>query len=116
MLRVLVTFLILGALAACASPSLPMLDAPTTRLNVDGYAFMVRHNGWRAEAVRTTAAPGATVSAMLGRAREAMELASGCAVRPGTLYGDVVMAEALLDCPGRPGARIQPRWIYSPPP
>jgi hypothetical protein len=53
---------------------------------------------------------------MLLRARAAMEAASGCAVRPGTLYGDAVLSEAFLDCPGQEPARLQPRWIYSPPP
>lgn len=113
--NVLLPFLICLGLVACASPSLPMLDAPVTRLTVEGDAFTVRHNLWRAEAVRTSTAAGASVSGNLSRAKTAMERASGCAVRPGTLYGDVVMAEALLDCPGHDGARVQSRWIYSPP-
>jgi len=62
MANVLLVFLICLGLAGCASPSLPMLDAPVTRLSVDGAAFTVRHNAWRAEAVRTSAAAGATVS------------------------------------------------------
>ncbi len=112
---VLLSFLTCLGLAACATPSLPMLEAPVTRLTVEGADFTVRHNLWRAEAVRTSAAAGVTVSGNLARAKTAMERASGCAVRPGTLYGDVVMAEALLDCPGHDGARIQSRVIYSPP-
>ncbi len=116
MANVLLVFLLLLGFGGCASPSLPMLDAPVARLSVEGADFTVRHNAWRAEAVRTSPAAGATVSGNLSRAKTAMERASGCRVRPGTLYGDVVMAEALLDCPGQTGARIQPRWIYAPPP
>ena len=39
-----------------AGTVLPMLDAPVTRLTVEGDAFTVRHNLWRAEAVRTSTA------------------------------------------------------------
>ncbi|MCA8879929.1 MAG: hypothetical protein KDA73_08240 [Rhodobacteraceae bacterium] len=92
-----------------------MRNAPAARVAVGDTEFIVRHNSYRAEAVRTSAAAHPTVAAMLLRARAAMETASGCTVRPGTLYGDAVLSEAFLDCPGQQPARLQPRWIYSPP-
>ncbi len=101
-------------LAACDSPSLPMMSAPVTRLQIAGAEFTVRHDGQRAEAVRTSRMSNPDLWVMLALSKRAIEQASGCAVRPGTLYGDRVMAEAFLDCPGRDGAHLQSPVIFLP--
>ena len=104
------------ALIGCDTPSPPMWGAPTTRVAVDGHRFAVRHTGQRAESVRVSPFPEAGLREMLHLSRTAIEQASGCAVRAGTLYGDRVMAEAFLDCDGSDPARLTPQWRYNLPP
>lgn len=100
-------------LAGCDTPSLPMMGAQTARLTVDGHAFTVHHTPQRAEVVRTSTMTDPSLFEMLRLSRTAMERASGCRVRPGTLYGDRVMAEAFLDCPGADPAVLRPQWRFS---
>jgi len=102
-------------LGACASPSVPMLSATRSEVTVDGVVFTVHHDRTRAEVVRTTALTEPGLRPMLLMSRTAMETASGCTIRPGTLYGDRVMAEAFLDCPDSPGVTLRPAWVFTPP-
>ena len=101
-------------LAGCSSPSLPLWDAPMTDVDVAGLTFRVRHDGQRAEAVRVSPVRAPSKMQMLAHAKVAMEQASGCLVRAGTLYGDRVLAEALLDCPGQTPSRVQTPLIVTP--
>ncbi|WP_193139986.1 MULTISPECIES: hypothetical protein [unclassified Meridianimarinicoccus] len=95
----------------CTSASLPMMGADTTRLAIGGHDFVVRHTDQRAEVVRANPAVAAR-SDMLALSKLAMEQASGCKVRDGTLYGDAVLAEAMLACPAAPSARLLPVWTF----
>ena len=105
---------LLGVLAGCDTPSVPMMvGTDTTRLTVQGHAFTVRHTPQRAESVRTSPMSDPSLRQMLLLSRTAIETASGCLVRDGTLYGDRVMAEAFLDCEGAEPARLQPQWRFS---
>lgn len=100
------------ACAGCDTPSLPMRNAPRAQVVVEGTRFTVHHTATRAEAVRTSPARHPDKFAMLALAARAMEAASGCTLRPGTLYGDQVMAEAFLDCPGAPQTLLKPPLTY----
>ncbi|MEV8467371.1 hypothetical protein AB0T83_11320 [Fluviibacterium sp. DFM31] len=95
----------------CTTASLPMLGADTTRLAIGGHDFVVRHTDQRAEVVRASPAV-ASRSAMLVLSKQAMERASGCKVRDGTLYGDAVLAEAMLTCGEDAPARLLPVWTF----
>jgi len=106
---------VLLLLGACASPSVPMLSATRSEVVVHGIGFTVHHDGTRAEVVRTTPLTEPGLRPMLAMSAVAMETASGCPIRPGTLYGDRVMAEAFLDCEGTPGATLRPAWVFTPP-
>lgn len=97
----------LALLAGCASPSLPMLGASRAVVEVEGLRYAVWHLPYRAETTRLSAVGSVTTVQNLLNARAAMETATGCAVRAGTLYGDRVMAEALLDCPGHAPVPMQ---------
>ena len=105
---------VLLLLGACASPSVPMLSATRSEVVVQGIGFTVHHDRTRAEVVRTTPLAEPGLRPMLLMSRTAMETASGCPIRPGTLYGDRVMAEAFLDCPDSPGVTLHPVWVYTP--
>lgn len=104
-----------AALAGCDTPSPPMFGADRTRVSVSGQDFTVRHDRMRAESVRTSPMADPGLRDMLLMSRAAIEAASGCPVRSGTLYGDRVMAEAFLDCPDSPGVTLRPAQIFTPP-
>lgn len=107
--------LVLGVLfvASCDSPSPPMFGAQSARLMVGGHAFTVHYTEQRAESVRTSPMAEPGLRQMLLLSRTAIETASGCTVRPGTMYGDRVMAEAFLNCDGAPPAILRPQWRYA---
>ncbi|QIE41195.1 hypothetical protein G5B39_04040 [Rhodobacteraceae bacterium SC52] len=99
--------------ASCDSPSPPMFGAQSTRLTVGGHSFTVHHTSQRAESVRTSVMAEPGLRQMLLLSRTAIETASGCVVRPGTMYGDRVMAEAFLNCDGEPPAILRPQWRFA---
>ena len=101
-------------LAACAPHSLPLYKGEAARIDIDGSTFLVRHTDTRAEATRISPEAAPPRMLMLSRALRAIETASGCAVLPGTLYGDWSLAEAYLDCPGRDPAVLQPQLTHRP--
>lgn len=100
--------------AACTTPSLPLLYADMAEVEIDGLTYRVRHDGQRAEAVRVSPVRSPSRIDMLTSAQAAIETVTGCEVRDGTLYGDRVMAEALLSCPGTAPARVQSPIIVTP--
>ncbi|WP_172327077.1 hypothetical protein [Mangrovicoccus sp. HB161399] len=106
--------LALLGLAACSPHSLPLHGGKSARVEVGGSVFLVSYTGTRAEATRISTETRPERMVMLYRALQAIEAASGCAVLPGTLYGDWSLAEAYLDCPGTPPQTIQPVLTHRP--
>ena len=76
-----------------------MVGASRGEVEVAGARYVVFVKGHRAEAVRTNAMGLVSERSLWVRAKLAIERVSGCAVRPGTLYGDQALVEAELDCP-----------------
>lgn len=93
----LLPFLLL--LVACDSPSPAMMGIAPTFVTVDGADFSVRRNGNRAEAIRTNVMPFPSIGAIVQRAGEAMEQATGCTVITDSLRGDQNVMRADLICP-----------------
>lgn len=91
-----------------------MIGAPATDVDVGGHSFVVRYTESRAEAVRVSPAQSQDKIAMIALSASAIRQASGCAIRPGTLYGDSVMAEAFLDCPDNVGVTLIPSNTWRP--
>lgn len=85
-------------LAACDSPSPAMMGIAPTYVTVDGADFSVRRNDLQAEAIRTNAMPFPSIGAIVHRAGEAMEQATGCDVITDTLRGDQNVMRADLIC------------------
>lgn len=85
-------------LVACDSPSPAMIGIAPTFVAVDGAEFSVRRNGNRAEAIRTNAMPFPSIGAIVHRAGDAMEQATGCTVITDTLRGDQNVMRADLLC------------------
>ncbi|MGC9419584.1 MAG: hypothetical protein ACP5EN_11510 [Rhodovulum sp.] len=94
MLRAAPILLVL-ALTACDSPGPGFGALPGTRVTVDGSTFAVRRNGNTAQAIRLNMERRAGVMA---RGFVAIEQATGCQVRPGTLSGDPAVIYAKLTC------------------
>lgn len=85
------------ALLGCDSPGPDFGGLPGTRVTVDGSTFAVRRKGNTAQAIRLNMERRAGVMA---RGFLAIELATGCEVRPGTLTGDPAVIYAKLSCAG----------------
>lgn len=99
-MRYLGCLVLLAALAACdlPSPTGPVAGARAQSVEVAGSTFSVRVSGQDAVAVRTNTDFRARRADILPKAGLAMELVSGCRVRPGSLDGDVARVEGRLDC------------------
>lgn len=98
MRRALVLLPLLLAAAACDSPSPGFARAPALPVEVEGSRFTVRVQEGEAEAIRLSREWAPTLGSVAPRAVAAIERASGCRVRPGTLTGDAAVVRAALDC------------------
>ncbi len=97
-MRILTLTTLALTLAACDSPSPAMMGIAPTRIVVDGAEFSVRQNGNRAEAIRTNTMQFPSIGAIVIRAGQAMEQATGCTVDQDTLRGDQNVMRADLIC------------------
>lgn len=104
-----------ASLGGCVPHSLPLYAGQAAEITVDGSRFLVRFTDTRAEATRITPQGAPERLVILSRALRAIEDASGCQVRPGTLYGDTNLIEAYLTCPGKAEGALQPVQSHRPP-
>lgn len=86
-------------LAACASPGVEFAGRAPVQVTVEGSTFSVWHDHDHAQAIRTNPERR---SGVMERAYRAIELATGCAIRPGTFTGDPALAQAGLTCAAAP--------------
>lgn len=107
--------LIALACGCCAPHSLPLYSGESADITVDGTRFLVRYTNSRAEATRVSPELSPNRMVILSRALRAIESASGCSVRPGTLYGDWNLIEAYLSCPDEPSGTMKPVLVHQPP-
>ncbi|MBK5934548.1 hypothetical protein C8N32_104146 [Rhodovulum imhoffii] len=84
-----------AALAGCDSPGPFFAPAPATRVTVDGSEFSVRRRNEKAQAIRLNRERR---DGVMRRAHEAIEIATGCIVVPGTLRGDPALVRATVYC------------------
>lgn len=84
--------------AGCSAATWEFRGIAAHRIVVDGSEFAVRVKGDRAEAVRVTAELKPYTQVIFARAAVAMEMASGCIVRAGSLSGDPAVVTARLIC------------------
>jgi hypothetical protein len=94
---------ILFLLGACAAPGPYFRGLPVVQVNVNGSTFDVRVRDGLGEAIRTNTQYAPRLGLLEGKARAAIELASGCRVEK--IKGDQAQTLATLDCGS--GA---PRW------
>ncbi|MGB8623859.1 MAG: hypothetical protein WCD16_13675 [Paracoccaceae bacterium] len=87
--------MILALPVGCASPDLSMRRVPARQVTVDGSRFSVYVKGDKAEAIRTNFEYR---DGIMARGHRAIELASGCAVVPGSYDGDPARMTAELAC------------------
>lgn len=94
-------------LMACDSPSPRFMGLVAKQVSYEGSTFSVRHTSFEAEVIRTNPDPRARRDDILRRAAVAIRQASGCAILPRSLSGDVTVVRADLKCPGADG-RLRP--------
>lgn len=89
---------LLMLLSACASPG--FLGQPAAEVEVAGSTFRVymRSGTGMVQAHRTSFEALPSRSLTLTKAARAIELATGCGLRPGTLAGDQAIITAEVDC------------------
>lgn len=86
-------------LAACDSPSPAVSRWNRTTITTGGMSFGVHWNDSRAEAYRVSKHLYPHLSQVMANAVVAIEQASGCRVRQGTVDGDAAIVTAGLTCP-----------------
>lgn len=113
-------------LSACDSPS-PHFRTGDTRtydMQVEGARFKIHQREDRVESYRINAEALPNRSSVLRRAKIAIEMATGCPIREGTLSGDQGIQRAQLNCgrklpPAEPpvlvdfDCELHDRWIHS---
>ena len=87
-------------LTACTSPSPALLGAQEKEVTVETSRFRVFHypGGSQAEAHRVSLEPLPSLVETLAKAHQAIEIATGCSVRSGSLYGNQAIIEAEVNC------------------
>jgi len=86
-----------GPLAAC-SPHPAFMGVQMQVIKVQGSTFQVRIKGEFAEAIRTNFEYVPKIGDIFPKAKEAMEIASGCTVVPDSMKGDPALMVAKLKC------------------
>ena len=97
-MRILVALLTSVVLAACDSPSPDFAGLAPSEVQVGSSTFSVRFTQDKVEAIRTNSESLSSLNGISVRAAQAMEIASGCEVIPGTFEGDAAVTRAALDC------------------
>ncbi|MFS4581286.1 hypothetical protein [Phaeobacter sp. C3_T13_0] len=97
--RLIVIPLLALLLAACSSASPHFQRQSVQRIEVGNSIFDVRLRGSLAEAVRVNPQYAPRLGGIRHRAKQAMELASGCSVR--NVLGDQALLVGQLDCASR---------------
>ncbi|WP_108484891.1 hypothetical protein [Oceaniglobus ichthyenteri] len=90
------------ALAGCDSPSLAFQGMPSQTVAIGPSTFSVRMRGDRVESLRTSREWRPREADIMARAAQAMERATGCPLRKGSLIGDQAIQRAKVVCGNRP--------------
>ena len=106
-MRLVLLFLICGALAGCDTPGTEFRGVPAVRIEQGGDVFDIRIRGLRAEAIRTNPRVAMRLPSVGTQAVQAIEMVSGCHVDQ--LTGDAAQMVAYLDC-GRGAPSPPPRF------
>lgn len=91
----LIFIAVLAGLAACDAPGPDFAGHQAARVTVEGSTFSVRRAGDEAQAIRLNMERRRGVMA---RAVRAIEIGTGCEIRPGSVTGDPAVIYARLTC------------------
>lgn len=97
-LRLCLALIVVIALPGCDSPSMAFQGVPAQSITIGPSTFSVRVRGDRVESLRISREWRPSESVVLSRAAMAMEQATGCPLRSGSLTGDQAIQRALLAC------------------
>lgn len=100
MIRLISTFSVLALLAACDSPSPILRGATATIIDIDQSRFRVFHKPGQSYVEAHRISPEVRPSRVMTfeKAYRAIEQATGCKIREGTLTGDQAIITADVDC------------------
>jgi len=86
-------------LVACDGTSPQFRDATRAVATVDGVTYNLFIMGNEIEALKVSGTPPLKTKLSMDMGIRAMERASGCTVRSGSVSGDVILLRATLICP-----------------
>lgn len=89
-------------LTACDSPSVAFIGSEKTIVVIEDSTFSVHRREDQVEVYRTSFEMLPPREQVLARAELAIEQATGCAVKTGSLHGDQALIKASLACNGQP--------------
>ncbi|MCI2399755.1 hypothetical protein [Aliiroseovarius subalbicans] len=92
----------LTALAGCDSPGVAFMGSEKIEVEVEGSTFSVHRRENRVEVYRTSRELLPKLGVIMGRSKIAIEQATQCKVRDGTMTGDHAIQRASLNCTGKP--------------
>lgn len=94
----IIWLLLLGLVAACSSSHPHFMGVQMQVIEVQGSTFQIRIKDELAEAIRTNFEYVPKTGDIFPKAKEAMEIASGCTVVPDSIKGDPALMVAKLKC------------------
>ena len=97
-IRLAILFILLAVLFGCDSPSIAFQGAPMRVVTIGPSTFSVRMRDDRVESIRTSREWRPSESAIMERAAQAIEQATGCVLRKGSLTGDQAIQRARVVC------------------
>ena len=95
--RIIFLFVVAGLLAACGSHP-AFMGVQMQVIKIRGSTFQIRIKDENVEAIRTNFEYVPKIGDIFPKAQEAMEIASGCTVVPGSMKGDPALILAKLKC------------------
>jgi hypothetical protein len=98
-MRLMLALPFLALLAACDSTTPAVGKWNHAKIETGGMRFGVHWSVEAAEAYRTSKHLRPRLSEVMANARVAIEQASGCTVKDGSMGGDAAIVTAALDCP-----------------
>lgn len=99
------------SLGACDSPSVAFMGATKTIVVIENSTFSVHRRDDQVEVYRTSFEMLPVREQVLRRAALAIEQATGCAVKNGSLAGDQALIKASLACHGQTEAPLIPTHL-----
>ena len=97
--RLFAPFAMMLGLAACDTPHMEFRGVAPVWVKVDGSTFVIRKKEDRVEAIRMNKEWPPTIERVFPKAEKAIEQATKCKMKEGSMRGDAAQMFAKVKCP-----------------